>query len=255
MNDVWQLQGTTEQQVIIADALARCNFPFPRLLPELQRSINRSTIPVEWIDLSRYSHYADSSIDDSVAHVRHHEEPEFDGDEYDVLAYRQRVLGLAWYSGKVSIEATLVNQPTLAQEVFLSEGAHMIDFFYLTETQRQRIFALYHDWDPYDEGSWEDHTEHGWFDIGTYREFVGESFMGGFTNAFSDVPVSIPFSHVLQDQVSLRLLRKIVLDQAWLFGVERSKVYHDSHRGISHDLEWPVDQSPADRRPCQVCKP
>jgi hypothetical protein len=241
---VFTLNGTDRQNAVVQAAIDVCDFPWHRLVPGLETTVQRATIPVDWDDLSRYGQ------------ARGHGSADHDELPFHPLEARGRVLGLAWYAGRVTLDTSLEADPTLAGEVFLSEAAHMADFFYLTDEQRSRIFALYHGWDPYDPTSWQEHPEHGWFDVSTYRDWVGESLMGGFVQAFSPLPVTIRFSHEL-DAAGAKELRRIMLDQPWLFGVHGSEVFHDEHRRVPRDVEWPTRAAAvADgRRPCRVCRP
>lgn len=163
---------TVGQAHIITAALDATDFNFPALIPGLVAQVRRDTIPVLFSDLSRWRVRGHGSNIDGEAHTI---ERMIDG--------RWQVFGLAWYSGKVEIEKSLETRPELAQEVFLAEGAHMVDFFLMTPEQREKIFAIYH------EGSTETH-DHGWFEEtgnNNYWSWVGESFMYGFIAAFSSI--------------------------------------------------------------------
>lgn len=240
------IQGNARQVELTRHVLEeRCDYPWERLLPGLRATVGRETIPVEWVDLTRYGAAVDGRThgDQHSAHV---------------LAYRRQVLGLAWYSGKVSVEATLTGD--LAAEVLLAETAHMVDFFALTNRQRVAVWNALHDAehrlpedvpvvDAVDLGH-----GHGWFDVGPYGSWVGEAFMEAFVKAFSDVPVVIKLGHHPTDEAAAVEVRAAVLGERLpLFGLAGSRVYHDSHRGIAHELEWAMP--PAGRRPCRVCKP
>lgn len=248
MSTVFDLQGTEQQRAIIAQAIARCTFPFERLLPGLRREVNRESIPVEWADLTRYA----GMIEREHGHAHVHE----GGDKAHVLEARQQVLGLAWYSGRVTIEQSLVSRPELAAEVFLSEGAHMVDFFYLTDAQRDAIFSAYHG------GGETPPHDHGWFDVGGYGDWVGESFMAGFTLAFSDLePIIGGFTHPTTRDVA-EVIRVIVLGEPEVqpfrvFALARSSVFHDAHRGIAAEqtFETRAAAIASGRRPCGVCRP
>ena len=66
------------------------------------------------------------------------------------------------------------HEPAVAARVLAWEAAHVVDLMSLTDTQRGRIQALYHD----------GHSDsHGWFS-GRYAEQVGEAFMEGFVAAY-----------------------------------------------------------------------
>lgn len=208
---VWDLLGTAQQQGIINEALDRCSFPFDALAPGLLASVGRTTIPVEWADLSVYA----ADVEQAWA-GEGHSHVHGDGDKADVLAVRTadgraRVLGLAWYSGKVSIDTSLVAQRELAGEVFISEAAHMVDFFLMSDVQRVGMWNALH-WPneqlepgaPIEDGSDLGHG-HGWFDVGGYYSFVGEAFMGAMVLTYSTYRVTIPFDHPTSHEATYRV--------------------------------------------------
>lgn len=311
----WSLRGTAQQNAIIQQALDRCDFPFETFGED-------RTIPVEWADLSRYSAAPVGGDSPLEAHAAPGASADHDHDgEFDVLAIsaelaeelgfpaeeerprahgdddhhegaaRERVLGLAWYSGRVTLEQTLVAQPTLAMEVFLSEGAHMVDFFGMTDDHRVGVWNAVHP--PHQhlapgtniaDGMDLGHG-HSWFDVGGYYSWVGEAFMGLFVRAFSNIPVTINFNHAATTEASAKV-RDIFLpavedipepepeptpptpepvpepvpepEPGPYFGITGSSVYHDSHRGIRRDVEFTSKEHAErawNRRPCKTCKP
>lgn len=199
---IWAPQGTSVQQSIVQDALAACDFPFERLAEKLKATTGRTSIPVEWADLSRYSSAASYANAAAGGHVHIHE----NGDTGHPIAYRQQVLGLAWYSGKVSLDLSLVANPPLAQEVFLSEGAHMVDFFYMSEAERSALIAH---WDPADDPNVD------WFDAGPYETWMGEAFMGLFVKAFAPrVPVTLTqFTHKVTPELASKTRSLLLREQ------------------------------------------
>lgn len=244
--NVWELQGTPRQQRVAEQALAACDYPWEVVVPGLRAKTGRDTIPLDWQDLSRYAADVPAAAD---GHIHDHAHDHDDGEGYHVLEARRRVLGLAWYSGRVTLDTSLENDETLAAEVLLSEGAHMADFFALTDQQRERIYVAFHGGDTTEHG-------HGWFDVASYREEVGEAFMGGFIRAFaSAVDVTIPFAHPATDTVG-REIRDVMLAPI-VFGIDRSTVFHDAHRGITAERHWPhrAAAEAEGRRGCGVCKP
>lgn len=257
---VWDLRGNEQQNAIIKDALNRCDFPFNLLVPKLNAETGRSVIPVEWDDLSRYAAQLESQKL-AGGHFHIHE----NGDTAEPIERRERVLGLAWYSGKVTIEQTLVSEPELAKEVFLSEGAHMVDFFYMTNEHRIAIWnAVHPDSQHIPAGTnIEDGLDlghgHGWFDIASYREWVGEEFMGLFVRAFSNVSLSIWFAHQW-DTNAIEQVRAALLPQpepSPFFAKKGSKVYHDTHKGLAKNIVFRTveEARSAGLRPCKTCKP
>lgn len=249
MSDAFDLHGTEAQRELARRTLTvRCDYPWARLLPGLRAATGRETIPVEWADLSRW---AGAITAEGHAHV--HE----DGDTAHVLEARARVLGLAWYSGRVQVEATLTGD--VAAEVLLSEAAHMVDFFALTDPQRVAVWNALHGpghrlpedadvTDAVDLGH-----GHGWFDVGPYGAWIGEALMEAFVRAFSDVPVTIALGHPTDAAAAAQVRTALLADRPPYFGIDGSPVYHDSHRGIDRDAEWWT--RPPDRRPCGTCRP
>lgn len=313
---VWNLVGTPSQNAIVQDALNRCDFPFQWLEPELRSEVGKTQIPVEWADLSRYGQANavevpraagghgdhDHGHDERELTHFHVEDPET-GDKAHGIGFRSRVLGLAWYSGKVSLENTLESDPELAKEVFLAEGAHMVDFFYMTEDHRRKVWNAVHDdaadlpeGTPVGNGTDLGHG-HGWFDVGGYYSWVGEAFMGLFIKAFSDLPVTINFDHpatpeaaaetrvaflgtetpeppaedpvVEPEQPGTPVPPEDPIEpaptppedgggaEAPFYGLEGSKVFHDSHKRVAREVEWGTFEEAinAGRTPCKVCKP
>jgi hypothetical protein len=113
----WEPQGSPNQKQIVYDALQRCTFDFGQIAQD-------RVVPVEWENLSRYySSDAKQITEDNHVHLAN-------GDVGHPIEARARVLGLAWYSGKISLDLYCEPRPDLAHEVFLSEGAHMLDFFW-----------------------------------------------------------------------------------------------------------------------------
>lgn len=295
-----------------------CEFPWERLVPGLRREVGRSVIPVDWSDLSRWTAAANEAFeatpDDnpkvvgSTFPLSDHEKQELsragvdhdhdgqlthwhvtdgDGNEGHVLAGeingRRAALGLAWYSGRISIEQTLVNNPDLAIEVFLAEGAHMVDFFYMTQEMRNEIFDEFHH--TPDHLNTTQHG-HGWFEETgnqNYWSWVGESFMAGFMMAYapgSPMPLfpRQPWEHRATSEIASEIKRLLTLD-LWqkerepkapepepesepevtnFVGVPGRKVYH---RPLCPSMYWSKREQTLSqpevnqRRPCRLCKP
>lgn len=204
---IWDLQGNDQQNTLVIDALARCDFPWEQRLTKIP-------IPVRWEDLSRFR-----PEPEGVVELRHGHDH---GEEFDTLEARHQVLGLAWYSGEVWVDLTLAGRPMLAYEVFLSEAAHMFDFFGMTDDERIAVWNAVHDpmfhLEPGTEVTpdggvfHQAHSEHGWFDRGQYFDFVGEAFMGLFVRAFApSVPVTIEFPEHPATERAATLVRVHIL--------------------------------------------
>lgn len=204
----WNLDGLDAAgRGALEKVLRRCDFNFDLLLPRLRAEKGKDSIPVEITDLTTYARQARTSVaparhhndHDHDAHSEPGEDPQFPdeglghihmvdpetGDTAHGIAYRRRVLGLAWYSGKISLDVGLVSDPDFLGEVFMCEGAHMVDFFWMTDPQRRSILEAYGAVDWFEEGGEQD-----------YEDWTGESFMIGFTRAFTDiVPRFDQFTH------------------------------------------------------------
>lgn len=238
----WQLNGSTHQNALVAEALDRCTFPFSEVA-------TNKVIPVEWQDLSRYA----ATLEEQALEGGHNHIHE-DGDTGHPIEARHRVLGLAWYSGKVTLDESLIHDPILAMEVFLSEGAHMLDFFWMEDRERMVVWnALHPDTEdlPLDtnveDGTIIGGTE-GWFDVGPYRSWVGEAWMGLFTKAYSDIPVSIPFNRPPHDE-AISYVRANLTP----YFETRSGIVHDQHKR-QKPVAWHVT-IPSGARRCKVCDP
>ncbi len=251
---VWRLEGTENQQRLVTETLARTTFPFDVLLPGLQSQTGRTHIPVDWSDLSRYA----AALEVKAAtggHLHVHE----DGDTGHPITRsvdgRERVLGLAWYSGRVSLDLGLENDPELAAEVFLSEGAHMIDFFWFTDEHRVAVWNALHAGTDQDVPPGTDVVdgiplghEHGWFDVGGYYAWVGEAWMGLFVRAYSDVPVTIDFDHPPTDVAVIESRNALTP-----YFQSPSGTVHDQHRKAK--IARYLMAIPEGAKRCGICRP
>lgn len=219
----WLFQGSPSQNGIVMDALDHCDFPWELL--------SAHEIPVEWADLSVYGAQleaeralrarASSNVFDDGhvwdSELDHHHSGDFDPMVREVDG-RSRVLGLAWYSGKVSLDTSLVANPLLAEEVFLSEAAHMTDFFWMDDPLRVAVWNAAHP-DIEDlplDANVEDAVDlghgHGWFDVSGYYTWLGEWYMGAFVKGFSEgIPVTIEFDHPLTEEAALEVRHAFML--------------------------------------------
>lgn len=187
----WDLSRVADpaHRRVLHDALNACDYPFRRIRENTGRRV-----PVTVSDLSRFA-AAPAMPATAKAQVRAHMDVhDDDGAQGHALTGelengRRASLGLYWLpteanpAGRVEIDAQCFEDPDLAREVFLAEGAHAVDYGVpLTDEQRQAIFALYHGGDA------TPHGDHGWFEEHggqDYWSWVGESFMSGFMAAFA----------------------------------------------------------------------
>lgn len=262
--DVWDLSGLTEtQRKITAEALDACTFDWRKVLPGLKADVNKTKIPVEWKDLSRYARAGQKSAEEHD-HDDHPHDSENghihvkadDGDVGHGILYRKQVLGLAWYSGKVTIHSGLESRPALAKETFICEGAHMADFFGMTPAQRAAIFAAYQQENPSEVDA-----DDGWFEEKgdeDYWDWAGEAFMIGFTKAFTPItPTLDSFTHKSTPAVVAEIRRSLQQDAQPYFTNKYKKIFHDAHRGIGRAYTFATrdEALAAGLRPCGVCRP
>lgn len=256
---IWNLAGAERQNELIRAALATCDFPFDDLLPSLQRE-GKSSIRVEWQDLSRFAvHGQHAHIDGAHGIVR-----EVEG--------RARVLGLFYLPPHTSVvlENTLINHPVLAQEVFLAEAAHAVDYHYMVERElRKEVWNALHDEAQHVDKEVHESGDvghgHSWFDgPGGYNTWVGESFMAAFIKAFApSIPVTINLGHPVTDEAAQRIRRSLLPSESEqpvpsrVFASNGGEAYHDSHKRIRQDrwFDSYIEAEEAGFRPCKTCKP
>lgn len=248
---MFDFQGTDNQRRIATEGLARCDFRWPLLATGLA-GVGRTAIPVEWADLSRWgTEPASSSPYEASVEGAGHDHVHEGGDTAHPLEVRQRVLGLAWYSGRISLDLGLEADPALAAEVLLAEGAHMVDFFYMSPAQREGLYDIAH------HGDTTEH-DHGWFEeTGNtdYWSWVGEAWMALFCLAYSDVvPTLTGFVHQA-DVAMVPAVRELL--RGPYFATNGSRVFHDRHKGRRVDVEWATyaEAVASGRRACGVCRP
>lgn len=255
---IFDIQGTDPQKTITKAILERSTFPFSLLCPGLQAQTGRTSIPIDWQNCDAIAaRPRKAGVDDGHTHDHGHAGQV----GFHPIERRERILGLAWYSGRVTLDLSLESDPELAGEVFMSEGAHMADFFYMTDDMRRQVYNIFHTTDQHiPEGTAIDDSVdyghgHGWFDVGGYYSWVGEAFMGIFTVTFSDFPVTINFDHPVPPDAEPKL-RSALLPQSY-FGTKKGWTFHDSHKGVRQDLHWPTRSAAIDagRQPCRTCKP
>ncbi len=214
---VFTYHGTAAQRRIAAQAIATGDFPYVWLLPRLRSKTGRAAIPIDWADLSRFAAAA-AAAETGEGHAHVHEgmesahpvvRPGEDG--------RARVLGLAWYSGRITLDLSLEQRPALATEVTLAEAAHMVDFFYMGVGHRHAVTNALHRQQlpagaPVGDGiphTLDGHTC-GWFDVNTYAWWVGEAFMEAFLEAFSPAQATLTLRHTASREQAAAI-RRILL--------------------------------------------
>jgi len=180
-----------------------CDFPFDVLAPSLARE-GKASIAVDWEDLSAFGFVALEDAEHTHEHGVHTISRVVDG--------RSRVLGLFYLPPytRVVLDNLLESRPALAMEVFLSEGAHAVDYHYMTNAMRVAVWnALHEDNQDLAEGTTVEESGdlnhgHSWFDgPAGYSTWVGEAFMAAFVKAFApSIPVTITLAHPTSDEAA-----------------------------------------------------
>lgn len=259
---MFDLRGTEPQNQLVREALAACDFPFDQLRPSLTAE-GKSTVTVEWADLSRYSSRATMAHDDDHSHIVDTHGEEAHTVERDIDG-RRAVLGLFYLPPhtRIVLDASLVQRPALAREVLLAEAAHLVDYHGMTAEHRRQVVNALHVQDlpaGADTSDGAAFTLDGhvcsWFDVGPYRMWCGETFMEAFIEAFApSVPVTIELGHPTGPQAAAAV-RRVLLGEGRVF-TGPSEVFHDSHQGITPRRWFDRDEAlRAGLRPCRVCRP
>lgn len=208
----WDLDSIadTGMRDTVQGALNACRYPFGRI-----RKNTGKRVPVAISDLSRFA--AMIPAKGGHAHVHHGSE------EAHLLAdtSRRAALGLYWLptpdhpAGRVELHSGIMHDVPLAQEVFLAEAAHAVDYGVpITGEQKRLIAEAYHKANPHDHSA---ANPHGWFEEAgddDYWDWIGESFMSGFMAAFAPkLPRPLeqrqPWSHRTTPEVVMAI-RKIL---------------------------------------------
>ncbi len=215
----------------------------------MQTQTGRTVIPIKFSDLSRFAAGLRIWRDDQHGHD-HHEHG------FHVLELRRRVLGLFWTDYRIELDSSLRDEPELLAEVLWSEGAHAIDQAMLTDKQRMAINRAFH-------GGSED--QHTWWEVSDYsREYgslLGEAFMAGICQAYTDIEPTILLTHAATEDVGRQIRRIVTPELADAYsGCRWSKVFHveGAHRWLTCSFAtWPTKAAAvaAGRRPCRRCRP
>lgn len=254
---IFRITGTPTQRALVESALAACSFPFDLLAASLA-AIGKTTLDVEWADLSRYlATGADHAAEHSHAHGAHTVERVIEG--------RLAVLGLFYLPPhtRIVLDRRLEQEPDLAREVFLAEAAHLVDYHWMRPEHRRQVVNMLHAQDlppdhPVDDGVAFTLDGHvcSWFDVGPYEDWVGEAFMETFIEAFApSVTVTITLDHPTWPPVPERV-RAALLDGV-VFASATGRTFHDRHAGI-RPVRWFAESwraRDAGLRPCPTCRP
>ncbi len=184
-----------EHRAVVQGALNACDYPFSRI-----RRRTGKRVPVSVGDTSRFAAHAAEGHDHG--HGFH---------ALDDPDHRRAALGLYWLpttehpAGRIELSDQIMTDVPLAQEVFLAEAAHAVDYGAMTDPQRQELFAIVHHGDPSPHGT------HGWWEErggqNYWSDWVGETFMSLFCRAFAPslarpLEARQPWTHRVDDSMA-----------------------------------------------------
>ncbi|MFN2526250.1 MAG: hypothetical protein ABR505_08300 [Actinomycetota bacterium] len=198
--------NTPRQRGVVAYALEHCDFPWKVLKPGLGKAAGKDRISIhwKWLTQKQWDEVSEGGRQVHPISARGHSHGATDADEghgdnheHDhsraprkaaraqagPAARRAMDYGWAVDDGRMFLQSRKVSERDLMASVFLLEGAHFVDYHYLTDEHRDEIYEIFH------RGSEREH-EHGWWETEGaphYEQMVGESFMFGFVYAFSDL--------------------------------------------------------------------
>lgn len=223
---LWHPQGTVAQQDLIWEAMGRCDFPWDWLRVGLTTDTGRERIPVEWAGGRVKGHGAElTNLAGERATI--------------VKADADCPAALAWRSGRVTLDWSLARTSALAMQrmtggwegpdrTLLLAAAHMVDWFWLSEDQRDGVHAVISpaDWQLPD----------------------------AFLAAFTDLPTRIP-------RRAASAVRAVMLgapDQKPAEYVASRRVWHHPACPVLPLIRRPEQAGylpPPRLRPCRVCRP
>lgn len=147
-------------RAVVESAVSRCSFDFTRLLPQMKSEGGITAIKVRWAALDK-----------------------------GVLAETPLLEGATEEAAdEVLISQAIKDKPDDAAEAFLSECAHLVDFYLLSTANRREVVDAFPNLGTPERDSW--------FEGAEYWEQVGEAFMNAFMLAYSDfTPDQSKFTH------------------------------------------------------------
>jgi hypothetical protein len=206
----FDLRGIRDKQhrAVIQGALNASDYPYIRIKRRTKRRV-----PVTVADTSRFA----AARAGGDGHDHDH------GQGWHALTdpadYRRAALGLFWLptaehpAGRIEVSNQIMNDVPLAEEVFLAEAAHAVDYGAMNDAQRAELFAIVHGGDPTPHGT------HGWWEErggqNYWSDWVGEVFMALFQRAFApSLPRPLesrqPWTHRVTDDMA-RQARAVLL--------------------------------------------
>lgn len=205
----FDLRGITDDghRKVIQGALNACDYPFIRI-----RRRTGKRVPVTIGDTSRSAAATASEAHDNGQAFHALNDPE----------NRRAALGLFWLptaehpAGRIEVSREIMDDVPLAQEVFLAEAAHAVDYGAMTDEQRTALFAIVHHGEPAPHGT------HGWWEErggqNYWADWVGEVWMNLFLRSFApSLPRPLearqPWEHRVDDEMA-RQAREVLLGTA-----------------------------------------
>ncbi len=188
---------------VLQDAVRNLRYPLTRI----HRNTGRR-VPVNVADISRFN--------GDAGHEQAHREG-----VHPLLDARRQALGLYWLptaqhpAGRIEVSVSIMGDPPLAQEVFIAELAHAVDYGVpLTDEQRVGIFAIVHGGDVTPHGThgwWEERGGHNY-----WADWVGEVFMSLFMRAFAPrlsrpLEARQPWTHKVTDEMAKKTRRLLLV--------------------------------------------
>jgi hypothetical protein len=177
----FDLRGIPSKQhrAVIQGALNASDYPYIRIRRRTGRRV-----PVTVADTSRFAQ-ARAGGD----HDHGHDHAQGVHPLTDPADHRRAALGLYWLptvehpAGRIEVSDQIMDDVPLAQEVFLAEAAHAVDYGAMTDQHRAALFAIVH------HGDTTPHGTHGWWEErggqNYWSDWVGEVFMQAFCMAFA----------------------------------------------------------------------
>lgn len=219
----WSTLTNPEKDVLLP-AMDALRFPTGRIK---QRAGQK--VPISVADLSRFAASMDANghghAHEGGAHAHLLGEPIPEENSYEQagrrrapLTLRRAPLGLYWLptaeypAGRIEVGAGAMSDPDLAREVLLAEAAHAVDYGAMTDSQRERISAVF-DWTERPDKQ----VPVGWFEElgeGDYWRWRGERWMGLFMAAFApELPRPLEARQPWEwtfDESDIRAVRRIL---------------------------------------------
>lgn len=268
--DTWELIGTTKQieillPVFTIESPSFISFPWNKIV-----ALPRKPIPISWGNLNDGTLLVGASKDRIATHPHIHD---MDGNlghgiSRPSVEGRLMIAGVFWSDGRIKIDTSLENRPSVAREVLSAEIAHAVDYgMPFTDQHKALLTKLLHGGGT-DQHTWWERQNYG----SEYYSLVGEAWMALFTHSYSGMtPWQDPFLHkstkAMAPQVHTILGVQPILQTSKVYSLRGYKIFHLRTHLVSSWLadpktrgrvqEWPnaVNAVANGKVPCRVCKP